>query len=306
VRKRRKQERKYEARRERRASIVVDSAATSTVIRAEDMEHVELLPTRSTKVFYNANGTISKAGQKAKLHYNLRETARDADTVPSLALNSLLSTSKLADANYITIFTPDEVKVFDAEVSKLHITGEAVMKGWRCPKTKLWRVPLKEQWQNVNTDMALLSKTVTNIIMEKRNGSNDDEFINHVYELPNLEQVVAWYHAAAGYPTKATWLKAIEAGFYATWPLLTMKAVQKHFPESPKTSKGHMRQVKSGVRSTKAQVSIQRSKKHQQSLLNFEKSTKTFMLRSRKHPNWSILIKRENSLSPRARDTSMS
>jgi hypothetical protein len=95
VRKRRKQERKYEARRERRASIVVDSAATSTVIRAEDMEHVKILPTRSTKVFYNANGTVSKAGQKAKLHYNLREKARDADTVPSLALNSLLSTSKL-------------------------------------------------------------------------------------------------------------------------------------------------------------------------------------------------------------------
>jgi hypothetical protein len=45
--------------------------------------------------------------------------------------------SSVADANYITIFTPDEVKVFDAEVSKLHITGEAVMKGWRCPKTKL-------------------------------------------------------------------------------------------------------------------------------------------------------------------------
>ena len=166
-RKRRKQERKQETRRELRASIVVDSAATSTVIRAEDVEHVELLPTRSTKVFYNANGTVSKAGQKAKLHYNLRETAKDADTVPSLALNSLLSTSKLADANYITIFTPDEVKVFDAEISKLHITGEAVMKGWRCPKTKLWRVPLKEQWQNVNTDTALLSKTVTNIIMEK-------------------------------------------------------------------------------------------------------------------------------------------
>ena len=69
-----------------------------------------------------------------------------------------------------------------------------------------------------------------------------------------MEQIIAWYHAAAGYPTKPTWIKAIDAGFYATWPMLTSKAVRKHFPESEETAKGHMRRVKSGVRSTKAQV----------------------------------------------------
>eukprot|EP00956_Cyclotella_meneghiniana_P010727 scaffold15031_cov47-Cyclotella_meneghiniana.AAC.1 len=83
---------------------------------------------------------------------------------------------------------------------------------------------------------------------------NTNEYANSVYELPNLEQVVAWYHAAAGYPTKATWLAAIDAGFYATWPLLTAKAVRKHFPESDEVTKGHLRRVKSGVRSTKAQI----------------------------------------------------
>ncbi|KAL7502356.1 hypothetical protein ACHAXN_001073, partial [Cyclotella atomus] len=36
--------------------------------------------------------------------------------------------------------------------------------------------------------------------------------------------------------------------------MLTSKAVRKHFPESEETTKGHMRRVKSGVRSTKAQV----------------------------------------------------
>jgi hypothetical protein len=49
--------------------------------------------------------------------------------------------------------------------------------------------------------------------------------------IPNTKQVIAWYHAAAGYPAKATWIKAIDAGFYATWPMLTSKAVRKHFPE---------------------------------------------------------------------------
>ena len=68
-----------------------------------------------------------------------------------------------------------------------------------------------------------------------------------------MEQVVAWYHAAAGYPTKPTWIKAIKSGFYTTWPLLTAKAVRKHYPETVETPKGHMKRVKSGVRSTKAQ-----------------------------------------------------
>ncbi|KAL7506393.1 hypothetical protein ACHAXN_005053 [Cyclotella atomus] len=90
--------------------------------------------------------------------------------------------------------------------------------------------------------------------MTKRGEFDTNEFVNSVYELPNTEQVIAWYHAAAGYPIKASWIKAIDAGFYATWPMLTAKAVRKHFPESDETAKGHMRRVKSGVRSRKAQI----------------------------------------------------
>ena len=112
----------------------------------------------------------------------------------------------------------------------------------------IWRIPLKPNWNNLNTETALLSQETSKILTSKA------EFIHNVYELPNTEQVIAWYHAAAGYPTKATWIKAIEAGNYATWPLLTTKAVKKYFPEADETSKGHMRRVKSGVRSTKAQV----------------------------------------------------
>jgi hypothetical protein len=238
-------ERKRDRKREQRdetATIVMDSAATSTVIliRPSDAEHVNILPTKSTKTFYNANGTTSDASNQARLKYNLRSPADEADMVPSLAMNSLLSTSKLADANYITIFTKDEVQVFDAELAKVSVDGDAVMKGWRCPMTKLWRVPIKPTWTNTNTDTTLLSREATDLIMAKRD-ANPHEFVNSVYELPNLEQVVAWYHAAAGYPTKATWLKAIEAGFYATWPLLTAKAVKKHFPETVETPKGHMK-----------------------------------------------------------------
>ena len=104
-----------------------------------------------------------------------------------------------------------------------------------------------------------------------------------VYELPNTKQVLAWYHAAAGYPTKATWLKAIKASFYATWPLLNEKAVTKHFPELDETAKGHMLRVKSGVRSTKKQVEAPEACSTLRQLRDLQKNTVTYMFKCMKH-----------------------
>jgi hypothetical protein len=105
---------------------VVDSAATSTVIKASDAADVDILNEESNKTFYDANGTTSKAGKKAKLKLKLRAPPIDADIVLSLSMNSLLSKSKLADANYITIFTNGEVKIIDGDTAKLNIEGDVV------------------------------------------------------------------------------------------------------------------------------------------------------------------------------------
>ena len=74
--------------------------------------------------------------------------------------------------------------------------------------------------------------------------------INSVDELPRIEQVIRYLHAAAEYPAKTTWIKAINAGFFALWLILTMKAVDKYSSESTKTQKGHMQQQRQGVHST--------------------------------------------------------
>jgi hypothetical protein len=46
-------------------------------------------------------------------------------------------------------------------------------------------------------------------------------------------------------------MDAIEAGNFITRPSLTTSAVQKHFPDSNETQKGHMKNQRQGVRSTK-------------------------------------------------------
>jgi hypothetical protein len=62
---------------------------------------------------------------------------------------------------------------------------------------------------------------------------------------------VHYYHAAAGFPTKPTWLKAIKNKQFASWPGLMADVVNCHYPDSYKTLKGHGRKAPSSLRSIK-------------------------------------------------------
>ena len=58
-------------------------------------------------------------------------------------------------------------------------------------------------------------------------------------------------HAAAGFPVKSTWLKAIKKVNFETWPGLIYTNEAKYCPHSLETIKGHMVQSSQGVISTK-------------------------------------------------------
>jgi hypothetical protein len=75
---------------------------------------------------------------------------------------------------------------------------------------------------------------------------------NSVYDLPSTEQAIKWMHAVCGYPVKSIWLKAIKAGNYIGWPMLRECNINKNYPETSETLKGHMNQMRKNVRSTKA------------------------------------------------------
>ncbi len=60
-----------------------------------------------------------------------------------------------------------------------------------------------------------------------------------------------YFHAAAGFPVNETFLDAVRAGNYATWPGLMTTLIAKHFPDSDKKQKGHMKGQRKGVGSTR-------------------------------------------------------
>jgi hypothetical protein len=63
-------------------------------------------------------------------------------------------------------------------------------------------------------------------------------------------------HAVPRYPVKSTWLKAVKAGNDVGWSMLTERNVQKYYPKTTKTAKGHLNQTRKNVRSTKVKATL--------------------------------------------------
>ncbi len=77
------------------------------------------------------------------------------------------------------------------------------------------------------------------------------------YDLPSVPALIAYLHAAAGYPVKTTWLQAIKRGAYSTWPGLTCRAVSRYCPDASETCLGHMAQPRQHIRPTNSQPRLQ-------------------------------------------------
>ena len=134
----------------------------------------------------------------------------------------------MSEEGYTTIFHPENEGVTVHERGTLTATSNPpVLQGCKEKGDNLWTVSAYKE--------------------------EGKEEANNVYNLPLMKQSIHYLHAAAGFPVKvkSEWIKAIKAGNYVTWPELTAEAVHKHFPESDETQKGHIRQQRQNVRSTK-------------------------------------------------------
>ena len=63
-------------------------------------------------------------------------------------------------------------------------------------------------------------------------------------------------HAICGYLVKSTWPKAIKAGNDVGWPMLTERNVQKYYPKTIETAKGHLNQTRKNIWSTKVNATL--------------------------------------------------
>jgi hypothetical protein len=110
---------------------------------------------RSIATFGRLFGKQATATTMNKFHRKLHKPARSVQIVPQVQ-NSLLSTSKVVDADFTRIYDKEEVNFYNAKTTKITVSKEAVLKGWQCPAAGLWWLQLVENPVNLNTDTLLL------------------------------------------------------------------------------------------------------------------------------------------------------
>jgi hypothetical protein len=220
--------------------VTYDSGADGHYLSEKDQRKAGLPILRpSTRKVGVANGGTSTAKYVTQLPFQqLSAQAMQADTFQDFP-TSLMSVGKTADDGTVSVFTKEGVNVFKEEDVLITCKGEPILIGVRDSHGR-YRIPLMQQrgqWQPRRP-----SKQARKALRQA----------NSVYNLPSTEQAIKWMHAVCGYPVKSTWLKAIKAGNYVGLPMLTERNVQKYYPETIETAKGHLNQTRKNVRSTKA------------------------------------------------------
>jgi hypothetical protein len=191
-------------------------------------------------MFGVANGGTSNAKYITQLSFRqLSAQSRQADAFQDFP-NSLMSVmGKTANKGTVSVFTKDGVNVFKEEDVLITCKGETILIGVRDGHGQ-YRIPLMQQWGQWQPRRP--SKQARKAL----------QLANSAYDLPSTKQAIKWMHAVCGYPAKLTWLKAIKSGNYLGWPMLNECNIQKYYPKSIETPKGHLNQMRKNVRSTKA------------------------------------------------------
>ena len=219
--------------------VTYDSGADGHYISEADRKEARLPILRpSTKRVKVANGETSQAKHVTTLPFpQLSTKATQADSFEQFP-TSLMSVGKTSDDGTISVFTKHGVSVHKEEDVLITCKGKPILIGIRDEQGR-YRIPLMQQrgqWQPRRP-----SKKARLALRQA----------NSVYDLPSTEQAIKWMHAVCGYPVKSTWMKAIAAGNYIGWPMLTARNVNKYYPETTETSMGHLNQTRKNVRSTR-------------------------------------------------------
>ena len=147
----------------------------------------------------------------------------------------------MAEAGYTTVFNKKGAAIYDDYTTTITATSPPVLESERCEHTGMWKLDL-------NPAATLTTPTDPAAPLET---------INVIFELPSARETFLWYHASAGFPTKATFIDAVRNGNYSTWPKLTVTLINRYFPDSDETIKGHLKGQRQGIRSTK-QVALEK------------------------------------------------
>jgi hypothetical protein len=218
---------------------ILDTGATSGVAPEEEEEALEETGMTSSKTFMFLDKQTRRATITMLLKHKLCPTAREMNIVPGLH-STLISVSKLADAGYTTIFEHDMATIYDATTTTIQANNQPILEAPRRASTRLWKLQQLDPLDQPEAPAI--------------NNPQPKETLYAIFDLSSAQQTLLWYHAEAGFSTKETFTDAVHAGNCTTWPRLTIQMINRHFPDSTETAKGHLKGQRQGIQSTKQKV----------------------------------------------------
>ena len=164
----------------------------------------------------------------------------------------------MRDASCNVTFTKHAVNIYSP-------TGTTIITGWReTTGPRLWRMSIMSN----PSDMPLLQDDHKTTALQAFSD----------YDLPGVEALIRYFHAAAGLPVRDTWLKAIKTGNFASWAGLTYQNSAKACTITDDTLKGNMIQVYQGIQFTKPNPTRTEYKQPKANSLPRDKSTSQDLL----------------------------
>jgi hypothetical protein len=152
------------------------------------------------------NGDTIQSAHTALLNMpHLLNTARLCHIFPKLKNKVLLSIGQFCVHGFTATFTADTLHIYKGATS--------YMQGKRKRTNGLWYIDLENQHKQ-----AVPSSLTT---------STTPKEANNLYTIGNQKLIILFFHRACFSPVPSTWIAAIDAGFFITWPRLTSKLVIK-------------------------------------------------------------------------------
>ena len=205
-----------------------DSGASAHFIRKSDKDILTNLKTGHGPSVMLPDMTTINATQQGSLHIPmLSPRAKQAHVLPKLKSASLLSLGQLCDDDCEITLTKHDISVKKNEKTILH--------GQRNQTDGLWDIKFTK------------NPLQANVIIRKNMLKKD---------------LITFLHGACFSPCPTTFTKAIKNGNFITWPGLTPELVTKFLPTSVATVRGHLKQERQHLQSTRIKATQDNDDSH--------------------------------------------
>ena len=177
---------------------------------------------------------------KGHLPFNLTTAkSKVCHRIPNVHV-PLFSIGQACDANCTAIFNANRMTLVKNEDITIKYKAKPILEGHRAANG-LWMVPVPKSAHQQT------SATPSPTWMQPA----PQHFANSAYHQKNKKDLAIFLHATAGYPPINSFCKAIDAGYFTTWPGLTTTLIRKHLGQSSPTIMDRLKRLRQGIRSTR-------------------------------------------------------